>query len=111
MIKEKEYKFSILPELDITIDELQRHVAEAPPAKSPVLRYSTLAVMVLAVGIGSYFIFGDRTTPTKERIVSAKEEHPLMLPFIKKSGDAMGKPVYGVLFSDKGTAYFKNLNF
>jgi len=111
-IREKHDLFSALPELDITIAELQKHVADSPAPKSSVLRYSSLAVAMLAIGVG-YFIFGNRVTVKKETtsIVSAHEEHPLMLPFIEKKGNAMGKPVYGVLFSDRGTAYFKNVNF
>ena len=115
MIKNKEKKqdaFSILPELDITLVELQRHVAEAPPEKNSALRYASLAVMVLCIGIGSYLIFGNSTIPEEkiDKNFTVQEVHPLMLPFIETKPNATGKPVYEVLFSDKGTAFFKNID-
>ena len=114
MIKNKEKKqdaFSILPELDITLDQLQQHVAQEQPKKNSVLRYSSLGIMLLCI-IGSYLIFGNSTTP-EEKIAknfTVQEVHPLMLPFIETKPNATGKPVYEVLFSDKGTAFFKNID-
>jgi hypothetical protein len=108
----KENLFSALPELRLSIAELQQHVADAPLPKRSAMRYSSLVVMAMVIGIGSYFIFGNSETSKKEntKMLTVQEVHPLMLPFIEKKERTSKRAVYGVLLSNKGTAYFKNID-